>query len=364
MTSKADRIPQPPNRSNLRVLLLADTHLGLDLPLRPQIERRRRGADFLANFRRALEPALRGEVDLVVHAGDLFDRSRVHPALVQIALAPLLEVAQTGVPVYLVPGNHERARIPLHLWTVHPNLHIFREPATFVQTVRGLSVALAGFPHRRDVRDSLPAQIEQTAARDVQADVRLLLLHQTVEGAQVGVQNYTFRSGPDVIRGRDVPGGFAAVLSGHIHRNQVLRTDLRGRPLATPVFYPGAVERTAFSERSEAKHYALLEFASTPDGIGTLVRLTWVPLPTRPMLMLDLQPGTRCADELTRELRSRLAALDPDAVVRIAVRGPLSPAALQVYSAAHVRSLAPASMNVELWLEELRRRPSARPAPP
>jgi len=85
-------------RRPLRVLLVADTHLGLDLPLHPQVQRRRRGADFLANFRRALEPALRGEVDLVVHGGDLFDRSRVHPALVQIALAPLLEVAAAGVP--------------------------------------------------------------------------------------------------------------------------------------------------------------------------------------------------------------------------------------------------------------------------
>jgi len=341
--------------TTVRVLLLADTHIGLDLPLRPQIERRRRGADFMGNMRRALEPALRGEVDLVVHGGDLFDHSRVREELAQIALAPLLEAAAAGVPVYLVPGNHERARIPLHLWAVHPNLHIFRESATFVQDVRGLRVALAGFPSRRDVRDSLPAQFEATGQRDVSADVRLLLLHQAVEGAQVGVQNYTFRSGLDVIRGRDVPGGFAAVLSGHIHRHQVLRADLRGQPLATPVIYPGAVERTTFSERSEAKGYLLLEFSPTNDGIGRLERLTWTPLPARPMVMLELTPGTRSADDLASELRSRLAALDPDSVVRVAVLGPLSPAALRAYSAASVRALAPPTMNVELWLEELRR---------
>ena len=61
--------------SRLRVLLLADTHLGLDLPLRPRVDRRRRGPDFFANTARALEPALRGEVGLVVHGGDLLYRS-------------------------------------------------------------------------------------------------------------------------------------------------------------------------------------------------------------------------------------------------------------------------------------------------
>ena len=88
--------------------MLADTHIGLDYPLQPCIDRRRRGYDFLNNFRLALQPALQREVDLVVHGGDLFDRSRVPEALVQIALEPLLEVAASGVPVFLVPGNHER----------------------------------------------------------------------------------------------------------------------------------------------------------------------------------------------------------------------------------------------------------------
>lgn len=134
--------------STVRILLLADTHMGLDLPLRPRVERRRRGLDFLANMRRALEPALNREADLVVHGGDLLDRGRVPAAVVEMALEPLLEVARAGVPVFLVPGNHERSRIPLHLWTAHPNLHIFREPQTFLMQVRDCRVALSGFPLR------------------------------------------------------------------------------------------------------------------------------------------------------------------------------------------------------------------------
>src|SRR5262245_55954218 len=62
---------------DVRILLLADTHLGFDLPSSPRVGRRRRGHDFLANYALALEPALSGEVDLVVHGGDVFDRSSV-----------------------------------------------------------------------------------------------------------------------------------------------------------------------------------------------------------------------------------------------------------------------------------------------
>src|SRR5881275_1876466 len=64
----------------VRILFLADTHLGFDLPVRPRIERRRRGHDFLANYTTALRPALAGEVDLVVHGGDVFNRSRPVPS--------------------------------------------------------------------------------------------------------------------------------------------------------------------------------------------------------------------------------------------------------------------------------------------
>ncbi len=123
-----------------RILFLADTHLGLDLPFHPRVEKTRRGPDFFANFRRALQPALDGQVDLVIHGGDLFYRSRIPLALVEMALEPLVAVAERGVPVFLVPGNHERSRIPLHLWTLHPLLHIFDRHRTFTLQRGGQTV--------------------------------------------------------------------------------------------------------------------------------------------------------------------------------------------------------------------------------
>lgn len=95
-------VPNPKNTESpvgesgatARVLLVTDTHIGFDLPARPRIERRRRGHDFLVNFERALEPAMHGLVDIVVHGGDLFFRSKVGAGLVEQAMRPLIEVAR------------------------------------------------------------------------------------------------------------------------------------------------------------------------------------------------------------------------------------------------------------------------------
>ena len=115
----------------IRILFLADTHLGFDLPFRPRIQRRRRGPEFFANFKRALQPAVKGRVDCVVHGGDLLFRSKVPPRLVSMAFEPLKQVADRGIPVYLVPGNHERSVIPHRSQAEHPEIHILIDRRAF-----------------------------------------------------------------------------------------------------------------------------------------------------------------------------------------------------------------------------------------
>jgi DNA repair exonuclease SbcCD nuclease subunit len=324
----------------LRVLFVSDTHLGFDLPLRPRVERRRRGLDFFACFERALEPALRGEADAVVHGGDLLFRSRVPPSLVQRALEPLLRVAAAGVPVFLVPGNHERSAIPYPLLAVQERLHVFEHPSTFVVERRGLRVAFAGFPYARDVRRRFPALLSATACRTSEADARVLCIHQCVEGAACGPPpGYTFRGGDDVVAARDLPGDVAVVLCGHVHRHQVLRRDLHGRPLPAPVVYAGSVERTSFAEREEKKGYVLVTIVG--GGGGRLEGIEFRPLPARPMLVHEL--GV-CPSRLEHELRVLVAASPPDVVLQLRV--PEALAAHPALRAERLRVLGGPAVNV------------------
>jgi DNA repair exonuclease SbcCD nuclease subunit len=327
----------------MRLLFVSDTHLGFDLATRPRVERRRRGPDFFECFERALEPAHRGEADVVVHGGDLLFRSRVGASLVDRALRPLLRVADAGVPVLLVPGNHERSAIPCALLAVHENLHVFRAPSTVVVERRGLRVAFAGFPYARGVRRAFPALLAATGHRGMPADARVLCVHQCVEGAACGPPpGFMFRAGEDVVRAGDLPGDVAVVLSGHVHRHQVLRRDLRGRPLPAPVVYAGSVERTSFAERDETKGFVTAVIGRGGPG-GRLQACALRPLPARQMRVLDI--ADRCdASALEAAIRSAVAAGPPDVVLQ--VRVPEALAGAGVLRAASLRALSPATANV------------------
>jgi len=339
-------------RQAVKILLLSDTHLGFDLPTNPRVKRRRRGHDFFANYHRALKPALNGEVDLLVHGGDLFYRSRVPDWLVDKAIEPLIEVANHEVPVFLVPGNHERSRLPLHLWMAHPLMHVFDRPRTYLHQAGGATIALSGFPFYLRARSEFTGLVRKSGWDRHAADAHLLCIHQAIEGTQVGVQNYTFKDGADVVRTSDIPTGIAAVLSGHIHRAQTLRRDLRGHPLSTPVVYPGSIERTSFAERNEDKGYIILEVPlanaqsneqSQPDPI-----VSFFPVSSRPMIQLRVPaPGTDIKG-WREHLGRHLAALPPDAVVRLEINEMVAGAAEPVLSAQQLRDLAPETMNVSM----------------
>jgi DNA repair exonuclease SbcCD nuclease subunit len=326
----------------LRVLLLADTHLGFDDPPHPRVDRRRRGPDFLRNFELALAPAVRGEVDAVVHGGDLFYRSRVPASLVERAFRPIARVAAAGVPVFIVPGNHERSRIPCPLFAAHRNVFVFDRARTFTLSFAGGVAAFCGFPFAPDVRDRFGALLVATGHARVAAAVRLLCLHQAVEGAKVGTPEFVFTRGADVIRGGDLPAGFAAVLSGHVHRGQRLARSPDGNPLSAPVFYPGSVERTSFAERQETKGYLILRIRPGAAG-GHVEGYDFFPLPARPMFRITLEATGPGSAEPVTVLRRRLASLPADAMVRVQVIGNEVPC----LTAARLREIAPAEMNVD-----------------
>lgn len=303
--------------------------------------------DFFDNLDRALEPAHRGEVDAVVHAGDLLYRSKVPAALVEMAFEPLKKLAAEGVPVYLVPGNHERSAIPYRILAEHPLIHIFHKPCTFYLDIDGFTLALSGFPYeRKNVRENFLNLIEQTNRHECRADAHIICIHHLVEGASVGPNNFVFRSKPDVIRPDQIPPDFAAVFSGHIHRFQVLTKDTNGRPFPASVFYPGSVERTSFAEMDEKKGFLIVDLETKGIKAGTIRDWKFHELPARPMEIINLEATGKNPDDFESEIKKRLAPLAPDSIVKLKVTGSIRSAHLAVLSASSLRSLAPKTMNL------------------
>ena len=338
---------------------MADTHLGFDYPFRPRIQRRRRGEDFFANYHRALEPARKHNVDAVIHGGDLLFRSRVSPRLVDMAFAPLKEIADKGIKVFLVPGNHERSNIPFKILSLHPDIHIFDSPKTFILEKRGMKMAISGFPYVRDnVRARFPGLLQKTNWQEYQnkCDGHILCVHHCFEGAKVGPVNYTFRYSDDVIRLSDVPREFTAVLAGHIHRNQILTEDLRGKSLSTPVYYPGSIERTSFAEMKERKGYFLFEFAPGQINGLSVRNKKFVELPARPMVKVPIAPQGMDGKKLTAYIQKSLKSLSPQSVVKLDIQGFIPEGCLPVFRASSLRTLAPKEMNISVRFVQLKRR--------
>lgn len=312
------------------------------------MDRRRRGHDFLANYTAALQPALAGEVDVVVHAGDVFDRSKIVPTLAYQGLEPLRRVADRGIPVFIVPGNHERSRLPHLRFALHPGVHVFDQPRTFHIDVRGTSIAIAGFPYERDVRAHFADVLQRTGWQSSPGAIRLLCIHHCVEGATVGPGDYTFTSAADVIRIREVPSEFAAVFSGHIHRHQVLTADLARRPLSTPVLYPGSLERTTFAEIGEPKGFMIVRVGVEAEAGKPRVAWEFRDLPARPMIRREIAVDDMTETALATAVREIIAAAPVDAVLSIRLSGTLSEAQWRAVSSARLRAMAPHTMNVDV----------------
>jgi DNA repair exonuclease SbcCD nuclease subunit len=267
----------------MRVLHLADTHLGTWLRAHGAPEGWARSDEHALAFERALQPALRGEVDLVVHGGDLFDSRTPSRALVRWTSDRLEEVA-ARVPVVLIPGNHDPASLLRRFRMPPAGLHIVDAPTRLVFG----ELAIAAVPFKRT-----EAGFQAAAAEAVGPGADVLLLHQAVSGCSV--PGFVFRVGKPAgtIGESQLPTGVRWAMAGHLHPRQRVRLG----PLE--LVYPGATARTAATEGPAPKGYALWEF-------GRQVRWRFVDLPDRRFTVVR-EPAD-------------LEGLQPDQLVRVANR--------------------------------------------
>ncbi len=225
----------------------------------------------------------------------------------------------------------------------HPNIFVFDVPRTFYFQFGDVRFAIAGFPFVRDnIRKNIGTVLRKTHWQDEPSDVNILAIHHAVEGATVGPQNYTFRYGADTIRRRDIPEKFACVLTGHIHRQQVLRRDGQ----YPPVIYPGSIERTSFAEKDEDKGFFLIEFRPDDRGQWALNRLRFQHLPARPMITVLLDASSLTIDNVGHILQTELSKIDLNSVVQLKINGHPSPQILSQMTAQFIRDAAPDTMNI------------------
>lgn len=299
----------------ISIIFFSDTHLGFDYPLRTRVIKERRGEDFFKNFEAVLLYSIDKNVDLIIHGGDLFFRSKVPDSIVDRVYQTLSTFANHQIPVYIVPGNHERSRLPISLFLNHPLIHIFERPRIFSGNINNSRIIIGGFPFiREDIRGKFHTILDQSGWYSQYPDIKILVFHQAVEGATVGPGTFTFRNSKDVIPFSLLPQDASAILCGHIHRKQILHrtTDKLTSPI--PVIFSGSTERTSIAEMNESKGFFHLTFENTKKQNWVIKKPLFIKLPTRPMrdISIDSEFSVHPSDSyLKTRIRGYPSLLSP-----------------------------------------------------
>jgi len=257
--------------NTLKVLHTADLHLGStfgSLPEQAQDTLRKEQKDVLFKMIRTCRDE---SADLLLLAGDIFDRPYPNKDLIRLLVNCLNEIPETEI--FITPGNHdpyvmdspwESENWPRHVHVFTPGQRSFVCGNKHVQ-VDGS--AFSGYLSDTPLFGGVPRQVSDES-------FRLLMWHGDLTD-QASDYN-PLSPGAAFLRDYDY------VAMGHIHKARETRLFAYGNVIAR---YPGCPQGRGFDEVGEA-FFWLGEFAKRNDGFLTQ---NWkrVPVGTRPFLWLD-----------------------------------------------------------------------------
>ncbi len=301
----------------MKFIHTADTHLGFEVTkiAQPDPRGRQNRADAIfKNFETIVETAIEMEADLFIHSGDLFNKYYISREILDDLTRPFMHLVNAGIPVLLIPGNHERSEFPFDLFHGNKNVFVFDGPKSLSLTLNGYSVGIAGFPFiREDSRRTFLKALEETEYSGLRSDFNILVTHQAFDEATVGPVDFIFRKGrPDTVSRQTVPLDFEYIAAGHIHRYQILSHPLKP---ALNFVYPGSTQRISFAEMNEEKGFVMGEVLN--DRIET----RFMPLPVYDMEIVDIEAAGRSEKDLEEAIKGQFWRFHEDLVIRFNLTG-------------------------------------------
>lgn len=329
----------------IRILHFSDLHLGVENygQVDPETGLSSRVRDFLDRLDEVVTFALEEGIDAVVFAGDAFRNRRPDPTYQRDFARRMARLSREGVPVILVAGNHDLPAMLVKATSVDifraldvANIYVSarREEVFTIPLSEGRQLQVATFPYpnrsrllvseeyrRKSLREQeefLRAQVGdsliQLAERVDPALPAILVGHLMVLGANFGSeQRMVLGFEPEALLGSLAHPVYDAVLLGHVHQAQVLRTE------APLVLYAGSLERVDFGDEGVEKGFYLIEIEeeAADDGRRPL-SYRFVPVDARPFLTLDVD--ARKGEPMERALKAIQEAQEAGRVTEAVVR--------------------------------------------
>ncbi len=292
----------------LRIAHLADTHLGYRAYHRTTPEgRNARMVDIELGLERAIDDILTRDVDLVLHAGDVFHHNRPTWGTLRVFVEQMRRLEAAGIPTVLIAGNHDTPRLRTTS-TVYELLPLALPRVRFVTGWEILEVPfddlglwVHAFPHGANTNPNLPTLMPVAGVRNV------LMAHGLAPGLNLA---HTHEPGEERLTTEVQSTAFDYVALGHYH--------IHG-PQGGNAWYAGSTERMGWGDEPAEPGYNLVTLGS-PGADPAVEHIT---IPTRPMRTL---PRIEAADLDARQLADLIldrarAAADPEAMLRFPVRG-------------------------------------------
>jgi exonuclease SbcD len=207
---------------------LSDTHLGA-----AEYNLREREEDVYEAFEEAVQIMIKDHVDLVIHAGDIFDVPKPSGTAIVKLVNQLKELKQHGIPFFFTLGEHDISRLrEVPVPFLYPKVGL----ATYVgdgRPVRHDGLTIVGFHKRRKTEmEELQAKLKSLCSELAGASgKKILVLHQAL---------LEFHKWAGEMTSSDLPQCFDYYAMGHLHDNFERRFD----GLGGPVCYPGSIDAT------------------------------------------------------------------------------------------------------------------------
>ena len=339
----------------IRVLHFSDAHVGVETygHFDPATGLNSRLLDFGQTLDAIVREAALRDVDLVLFTGDAYRTRDPSPTQQREFATRIRRLAETGTPVFLLVGNHDRPNTFGRAHSVDifntlgvPNVYIGATPATTVVNTRKGPVQITALPwlprsfvvSRDDARGLTPEQTRDALRTKILAFIRdeasridpavpgVLAAHVAVEGVEYG-SGFGVAGGEELLipRAELANPAWDYVALGHIHQQQEVSK-------SPPARYAGSLERVDFGEEGDKKGYVLVDLATTNTSAE------FRELETRQFLTVrvDARAGDPTALTLTALANEQLAGK----IVRVIVQ--ISDLRTRVDAAAIRQALKPA----------------------
>ena len=300
----------------LRIAHISDTHLGYRalFKIDPETGRNQRSIDIERAYQHAIDDILERNVDLVIHAGDVFHHTRPAWAAIRAFVGQTRRLTERGIPMVVIAGNHDtpRLRTSGSVFSVMelalPGVHFVTDYEQKLIDDLGpdLNLAVTAVPHGK-LADPLPPIVFP-----VQGVRNILVTHGLVGNLQLS--KHASEPGEEMVPDYLLQNEFDFIALGDFHLACKVRNN---------AWYAGATERIGWGDYDADPGYGLVEFA---EGESRPV-VTHIPIETRPMKRLE---PIDCAGKSAREIADIVLQrverdAPPDGMARVEFRDTTRP---------------------------------------